>query len=140
MNYPKDIHAYLQEEMSHGGILGPYDTNPIELAHYSPFMSRDKSGSHNRRVIIDLSWPKGSSINDGIHKDSYLGTDSSLSFPTVENITDALKHLGKGSHLFKIDISHEFCHIKVDPEAYEILGLHWDGKDFINTCVLFGSR
>ena len=85
---PQRHKGILQEEMSHGAILGPYDNNPIELAHYSPFMSRDKPGSSNCRVIIDLSWPKGSSVNDGILKDSYLGTDFSLSVPTVDNITD----------------------------------------------------
>ena len=140
VNYPNDIQAYLQEEISHGAILGPFSDNPVESAHYSPFMSRDKPGSKTRRVIIDLSWPKGNSINDGIHKDSYLGTDFALSFPTVDTITEALKVLGRGSHLLKIDVSRAFRHVKVDPADYDLLALHWQDKDFIDTYVPFGSR
>ena len=135
VNYPKDIQAYLWEEMLYGAILGSFDINPIELAHYSPFMSRYKPGSQNRTVKIDLSWPKGNSINDGMH----VWALTSLC-PTVDHITDALKNLGKGSHLFKIDISRVFRYIKVDPADYDLLALHWDGKDFIDTCVPFGSR
>ena len=42
--YPDDNTAYLQEEMEHGAILGPFLDSPIVEAHYSPFMSRDKPG------------------------------------------------------------------------------------------------
>ena len=51
-------------------------------------------------------------MNDGIHKDSYLNTDSCLTFPTVDNITDALRDFGKGAHIFKIYVSHAFCHVR----------------------------
>ena len=87
-------------------------------------MTRDKPGSENRRVIIDLSWPIGSSVNSGIDKDSYMGTEFALVLPTVDHITDQLKFLGKGAHLYKIDISRAFRHIKVDPLDYDLLGLH----------------
>ena len=102
-------------------------------------MTRDKPGSKHRRVIIDLSWPLGSSVNAGIDKASYMGTDFVLVLPTVDNITDQLKALGRGSHLYKIDISRAFRHIKVDPLDYDLLGLHW--RDiYVDTCVPFGSR
>ena len=48
------------------------------------------------------------SVNLGIDKNSYLGTDFTLNFSTVDNITDALKSLGKGTHLCKIDVSRAF--------------------------------
>ena len=57
-------------------------------------MTRDKPGSKHRRVIIDLSWPPGSSVNASIDKASYMGTDFVLVLPTVDNITDQLKLLG----------------------------------------------
>ena len=111
------------EERSHCAIFGPFENNPIEEAHCSPFMSRNKPGSTNSRVIIDLSWPKGNSVNDGIHKDLYLNTDFYLTFPTVDNITDALKDLGKGTHIFEINISGTH-YVKVDPGDHNLLGLH----------------
>ena len=102
-------------------------------------MSREKPDSSNRCVIIDLSWPLGQSVNSGIDKSSYLGTDFSLVLPTVDHISDRLKLLGGGVHIYKIDISHAFRHIKVDPLDYNLLGLQWHHV-YINTCILFGSR
>ena len=72
---------------------------PLANGHISPFMSRPKPDSDRRRVIIDLSWPVGESVNAGIDKTSYLGSDFDLQFPTVDNITNELKALGKGALL-----------------------------------------
>ena len=106
-------------------------------------MTREKPNSDTRRVILDLSWPKGNSVNSGIDKNSYLGSKFALNFPTVDNIADELKRIGPGSHIFKIDISHAFRHIKLDPADYDLLGLKWDhqGSDvtFLDTCLPFGT-
>ena len=59
--------------------------------------------------------------------------------PTVDNIIDQLKGLGKGAHLYKIGIRRAFRHIKVDPLDNDLLGLHW--RDiYVDTCIPFGSR
>ena len=97
VEFPEDVNAYLQEELKFGAILGPFKPHPIDDAHFSPFMTRKESGSDKRRVIIDLSWPKGASVNDGIHKDSYLATDFCLMFPTVDHIT---QEFGRGCQLW----------------------------------------
>ena len=78
-------------------------------------------------------------INDGVDKNSYLGTEFSLTFPSVDIITDEVHRLGKGAHLYKIDISRAFRHVKIDPHDYDLLGLQWQ-KAFIDTCLPFGSR
>ena len=139
VQFPTHVETYLAEEKKFGAILGPFVENPIKNCHYSPFMTREKSGSENRRVIIDLSWPKNQSVNAGIDKNSYLNTEFALTFPTVDHVTQELKKLGRGAHLFKIDISRAFRHIKVDPADYDLLGLYWNGH-FLDTCVPFGSR
>ena len=139
LEYPQDIDAYLKEEIHFNAIVGRFDKHPCHNGHISPFMTRDKPGSENRRVIIDLSWPIGSSVNSGIDKDSYMDTEFALVLPTVDHITDQLKLLGKGPHLYKIDISRAIRHIKVDPLDYDLLGLHWRYV-YVDTCVPFGSQ
>ena len=139
IDYPKDIEAYLAEEKSFNAIVGPFKDHPCPNGHISPFMTREKPDASTRRVIIDLSWPLGHSVNSGIDKTSYLGTDFSLALPTVDHITDKLKTLGKGAHIYKIDISRAFRHIKVDPLDYNLLGLQWRHV-YVDTCVPFGSR
>ena len=75
-------------------------------------MSRAKPNSDRRRVIIDLTWPVGASVNAGIGKTFYLGSPFFLTFPTVDPITrvDAC-----GALLFKVDVRRAFCHVKIDP-------------------------
>ena len=53
IEYSEHVAAYLQEELDHKAMLGPFRTPPIDNLHISPFMTRDKSSSVNRRVIID---------------------------------------------------------------------------------------
>ena len=86
-------------------------------------MSREKPDSPHRRVIIDLSFPHGTSVNAGIAKDIYLHTPFILKMPTINNITHQIKTLGRGCQLYKVDISRAFRHVKLDPKDYDHLGL-----------------
>ena len=137
--YPNDINAYLQEEIAHKAILGPYTQPPLPGLHRSPFMSREKPDSPHRRVIIDLSFQHFTSVNAGISKDIYLDTPFILKLPTIYNITHQIRTLGKGCHLYKVDISRAFRHVKLDPRGYDLLGLrhvNW----YVDTCLHFGYR
>ena len=97
-------------------------------------MTRPKPKSSRRRVIVDLSWPLGTSINAGIDKNSYLDGDFVLTFPTVDDITAELFKLGRGVHIYKVDVSHAFHHVKVDPGDFDLLGLEWNGH-YMDTCI-----
>ena len=137
-DFPTDVQVYLEDEIKHGAIRGPYDVNPIPNAHVSPFMTREKPNAPNRRVIIDLSWPKNASVNAGVDKNSYLGSEFSLKFPIIDDITKELVKIGAGCHIYKIDISRAFRHLKIDPGDYDLLGLRWDAA-FFDTCLPFES-
>ena len=127
--FPNDVDAYIEEELKYDALLGPFESHPIASGHCSPFMSRAKPNTDRRLVIIDLSWPLGASDNAGIDKTSFLGSPFSLTFPTVDDITDELTRLG----LFKVDVSRAFRHVKVDPGDYDLLGLEWQGF-YVDTC------
>ena len=55
LQYSSHVDVYLNEEMDHGAMLGPFKQPSIDDLHISPFMTRDKSSSDKRTVIIDLS-------------------------------------------------------------------------------------
>ena len=137
--YPTDIEAYVAEEIEHNAILGPFDIPPITDLHVSPFMTREKPGAPHRRVIIDLSFPAGESVNTGVDPDQYLGLKFLLTLPTIDTITSKLVKLGKGALLYKIDISRAFRHVKIDPADYKYLGLHFQNY-FLDSCLPFGFR
>ena len=94
-DFPQDIDAYIEEELQYDTVMGPFQEHPIHLGHCSPFMSRAKPNSDRRRIIIDLSWPLGASVNAGIDKTSYLTSEFALTFPTVDDITTELTRLGR---------------------------------------------
>ena len=37
--FPEDVDAYIEEECKFGALLGPFDVNPTENVHSSPFMT-----------------------------------------------------------------------------------------------------
>ena len=112
---------------------------PIENMHISPMMTREKPNALHRRVIIDLSFPQGKSVNAGIPKDQYLGTPFIFKLPTVDAITDQIKVLGRGCKLYKVDISRAFRHVKLDPKEYDLLGLRHE-RYYVDTSLPFGYR
>ena len=136
--YPDDINAYLQEEITHKAILGPYTQRPLAGLHRSPFMTRDKPDSPHRKVTY-LSFPHGNSVNAGMARDIYLDTPFILKLPTIDNTTNQIRSLGRGCKLYKVDISRAFRHVKLDPRDYDLLGLYHNGW-FLDICLPFGYR
>ena len=68
-----------------------------------------------------------------------MGTDFVLTLPSIDLITSKVRKLGKGSLLYKIDISRAFCHVKIDPRDYFLLGLKHQNY-YLGTCLPFGYR
>ena len=133
-----EIDKYIQEELCHQAILGPFDKLPFHL-HFSPLMTRTKQNSSKRRTIMDLSWPKEASVNAGVKKNIYLDTYFKLYYPSIDNITAALRNLGPGAMIYKIDISRAFRHLRIDPRDIDLLGLsHYDA--YIDVSLPFGFR
>ena len=136
--YRDQIDEYLAEELSHGAIYGPFKQLPFPV-HISPLMTRPKQNTDKRRTIMDLSWPKGASVNTSIHKFKYLDTYFSLSYPSIDHIVQEIKKLGPGSLLYKVDISRAFRHLRIDPGDIDLLGiLHRDL--FLDGSLPFGFR
>ena len=117
---------------SHKAILGPFDIKPIDL-HASTLMVRDKQDSDSKRTMMDLSWPKGHSVNYEVRKDVYLNTEFRLKYPSVDQITSALKKLDPA-----LAISRPFRQIKVDPGDIDLLGFKSKNKYFLDLSIAFG--
>ena len=120
----------------HGAILGPFATPPFPL-HTSPFLTKDKSSSNKKRVIVDLSWPKERSVNAAVPSDTYCGLEFVLKFPTIDNITQRVLACGANCYIGKIDISRAFKHIPIDPRDISYLGIYW-GAYYIEKNLVFG--
>ena len=138
VKFPDHVHNYITTETKYGAILGPFDEYPFPC-HVSPFLTREKPNSANRRVILDLSFPVGQSVNDGVAKDKYLNTYFHLNYPSVDSIVNSLKSMGPDAMIYKIDISRAFRHIRIDPGDLDLLGLQHQ-QLFIDRTLPFGFR
>lgn len=66
--------SYLQKEYANNAIIGQFKTNSFTSGlKISPLNSLAKKDTPERRVILDLSYPVGSSVNHFISKDEYMG-------------------------------------------------------------------
>ena len=109
---PKDTEAYLQEEIKHNAILGLFSTPPFPV-HTSPFLTQDKANSETKRVIVDLSWPLGQSVNNQVASNNYVDRDFILTLPTIDNVTKSVRKFGQNCFIAKVDISRAFKHIPI---------------------------
>ena len=99
-----DVRCF-NKELTNDAVLGPFQFNPFaHKAYLSPLNTHDKKDSEEKRIIVDMSFPKGNSINDGIKNDCYLNEQICLKYPTVDKLVEIVKKKGKGCMLFKQDL------------------------------------
>ena len=139
--FPNHVEKYLKKEFSKNAILGPFSSNPVQGELFlSPLNSVPKKGSCDRRVILDLSYPPGKSVNDAVPKTSYLGDPFILKFPSVDSLVDEIKLLGNGCLIYKRDLSRAYRQIPVDPGDWSFVGYSWKGHIFIDKVLPMGLR
>ena len=135
-DHPQVVQDYLQAECAEGRGLGPFNPSEWPLVHISKFGVIPKRHQQNKwRLIVDLSHPEGASVNDGIR--SYL---CSLSYSSVDDITQTILDLGCGAELAKIVIESAYRIVAVHPDDRPLLGMLWQDKLFIDTSLPFSLR
>ena len=108
-DFPHAIDNYLSSEIGRHVVIGPFAHHPFSCpVVVSPLNSVPKPDTTERRIILDLSWPVGSSINDGIPSGIYLDQEIELVYPTVDLIADRVAAHGSGCLLFKRDLKRAY--------------------------------
>ena len=130
------IDDYLRCETEAGNILGPYPPHSFPNLHINRFGVIPKKHHPGRwRLITDLSFPEGSSVNDAI--DPALCT---LEYIKVDRVAESAMQLGNASLLAKIDIKSAYRLIPVHPMDRTMLGMQWNGQVYIDGMLPFGLR
>ena len=138
--YSRDIASLLEKEVRLGSAIGPFNTSPFGSETYlSPLNSVPKKDSVERRLILDLSFPEGNAINDGIDKDKYLSISEKLALPSVDELADRIMKL-KRPKVFKIDLSRAYRQFFLDPASINWVGYIFNGQLFFDTTLSMGSR
>ena len=70
ITHPDVVDNYLQNETTAGRVVGPFLAKSLPEVHISWFGVIPKNHHPDKwRLIVDLSYPSGHSVNDGIPKD-----------------------------------------------------------------------
>lgn len=119
---PTPIALELERELTLNRKAGPFLEPPFPNFVGSPLGAVPKKHSQPQkwRIINDLSWPVGQSINDGISKEQFPCTYDSLDVAISK-----LKLLGPNALMSKLDLSDAFRHILVHENDWELLGFTW---------------
>ena len=138
-SFKSHINEYIAKGLNDHAIIGPFEQAPMPDLCFSPLMSVPKEES-KRRVIVDFSFPQGRAINDGIANDKYLDYDMKFNLPSVQCMVSRLNDLGPGCMLYKRDLKGAFRQFSTDPGDYRFMGLHWQGKLYVDTRLAMGLR
>ena len=124
--FPDAINQYLTTEQSNNILLGQFSHNPFpNRTASSPLNSVPKRNSDECRVILDMSFPIGSSVNDGIEKDRYLGVFIDLAYPTINSFTTMVKAIWSGALMYKCDLHRAYRKIWNNPFDVPYQGFFW---------------
>ena len=131
---PSILDNALVTECSLNRVLGPFDSPPLPNFRCSGLGLVPKQDG-GWRTIYHLSAPLGKSINDFINPDTYT-----LTYCSVDDAFAIVNLLGPGTLLSKIDLQNAFRLIPVRQADWNLLGICWQGKYYIDTCLPFGLR
>ena len=132
--HPEVVDAYLRNEVSLSRVSGPFGSSPLPDLHIRIFGVTPKAGQPGKwRLILDLSSPHGSSVNDGIDPDLF-----SLQYIKFDDIVMMVTNLGRGALIAKFDVQSAFHNLAVLPSQRYRLGMKWRGKFFIDLGLPFG--
>ena len=96
---PHVVDEYMREEREKGRILGPVNPGScnLQVNRFGVIPKGHQTGKW--RLILDLSHPEGSSVNDGINPSL-----CSLSYTSVDWAVRLVLAMGRGAELAKLDL------------------------------------
>ena len=139
--YSTHINKYIETELKHKALLGPFINLPFHpWCQFSPIMTRKKKQSIDRRIIVDLSFPHGHSVNSGIKKGYYQGHELTYTLPGINDIINKLKITYKKQYIWSIDLARAYRQLRTDPLSVPLLGILFKGKKYFDIAPPFGCR
>ena len=133
-SHPDVINQYLEEELRTGNMAGPYHKPPYESYQINRFGVIPKP-NNKWRLIIDLSFPNGFSVNDGISRENFA-----VSYVGLTAAIEKILKYGKSCLMAKFDLKRAYRLLAIKPEERCLLIVKWNGFYYVDLCLPFGLR
>ena len=104
----------------------------------SPLMTRPKADPALRRVILDLSFPEDTSVNDGIPCGWMDGANFKMKLPSPHDLARKMVQYVPGVLMYKIHLSRAYRQLRSDPLDWAFLGMEWENKVYLDIAIPFG--
>lgn len=130
---PSVVDAKIAKELEAHRLAGPFHNPPLTPFRISPLGVVPKKNFGEFRLIHHLSFPKGSSVNDGIPLEH-----SRVCYATIGDAINHIKAVGTGAYLAKTDIKSAFRILPINPIDYGLLGMKWKNKYYYDRCMPMG--
>ena len=133
---PRVIDEYLEKEVRLDRVVGPLDVGNwprVQVNRYGLVPKNHQCGKW--RLIVDLSYPRGSSVNDGVEPQL-----CSMRYTSVDVAVRNVLNLGQGSLLAKFDVEGAYRTVPVHPEDRWLLGMRWSDQLYVDKVLPFGLR
>ena len=114
------VNEKIQGELRAGRIIGPFDTPPFDLLICSPIAIVPKHEPGKFRLIHDLSFPQGASVNSAIPKD-----ETKVCHDNIDKVVSIVKQFGRRALMAKTDIENAFRLLPIFPLDRCLLGFTW---------------
>ena len=131
---PEIVDKKLKKEIKLNRLLGPLQESPFQNPVYSPLGIVPKKVKGEFRVIHHLSYPVGTSINDGIPK-----SESTVHYTSISEAIRLIVKSGNNCYLAKSDIQSAFRIIPISPKDYHLLGFKWNNHCYFDRCLPMGA-
>ena len=129
------VDNYILKELKRGSIAEPFSCQPIPDLHFNRFGLIPKQSPNDWRMIIDLSYPEGKSVNDFIPDG-----EASVIYSSIDDAISMIIRSGKSALMAKFDIKSAYIIIPIHFEAWHLFGMRWRDNIFIDLCLAFGLR
>ena len=128
------IDEYLAHEVSQGSVAGPFDFPPLPNLQVSSFGVIPKWEQVGKwHLIVDLSSPTGSSVNDKIDPEKFT-----LHYIMVDQVIQLVSQFGPGALMAKFDVEAAYRNVPVHPLDRYLLGMKWRNRYYIGLTLPFG--
>ena len=120
----------LAKELAAHRLAGPFDSPPFPQFRISTLGIVPKKSPGEYRLIHHLSYPYGSSVNDGIAFEN-----CTVTYARIDDAIQLIRSAGQGCYLAKTDIQSAFRIIPIHPSDYPLLCMCWRGKYYYDGCM-----
>jgi len=134
LEFPREVTDAVASWVQAGFAVGPFLEEEVpEDAKVNGIMTRPKPNGAVR-IILNLSAPRGSCVNEGIDLAEFPATMSSTG-----KWLAVLAAAGRRAWMIKMDWADAYKHIHVREEDVHLQWFSWLGRYFAEVCLVFGA-